>query len=147
MPCSKVIVAISFVNIFLAHANIGEGSPNIGGGYSNKTRGHSNKTRQNKAIFCTNQHVANTKFAPKCAFCPKNALFRQNLRFLLLPNRYTHAQGDILAHLDYGLWVQNHAWEGHDIWMTSHEIMESCFRKRVETAILTQYRTFSRRTG
>jgi hypothetical protein len=72
------------------------------------------KIRKNKPLFCTNQHVANTKFAPKCTFCHKNALFRQLLGYLLLPNLYIHPQGDILVHRDYGLWVQNPAWgESH----------------------------------
>jgi hypothetical protein len=31
--------------------------------------------REIKGLFCAYQHVANTKFAPKCAFCPQNALF------------------------------------------------------------------------
>jgi hypothetical protein len=31
--------------------------------------------REFKGLFCAYQHVANTKFAPKCAFCPKNDLF------------------------------------------------------------------------
>jgi hypothetical protein len=46
--------------------------------------------REIKGLFCAYQHVANTKFAPKCAFCLKNALFWPLLRFLLLPNRYMH---------------------------------------------------------
>jgi hypothetical protein len=44
MPCSKVIVAILFMNIFPAHANIGGVFLNIGGGYSNIGGGYSNKT-------------------------------------------------------------------------------------------------------
>jgi hypothetical protein len=35
MPCSKVIFAISFINIFAAHSNKTRGSPNIGGGSPN----------------------------------------------------------------------------------------------------------------
>jgi hypothetical protein len=31
--------------------------------------------REIKTLFCAYQHVANTKFAPKCTFCPKNAPF------------------------------------------------------------------------
>jgi hypothetical protein len=63
--------------------------------------------REIKGLFCTYQHVASTKFAPKCTFCPKNALFGQQIRFLLLPNRYTHPQEGGLVHLDYGPAVQN----------------------------------------
>jgi hypothetical protein len=55
------------------------------------------KVRKNKALFCTNQHVANTKFAPKCDFCLQNALFCQLLRYLLLPNLYTHGQRGIFV--------------------------------------------------
>jgi hypothetical protein len=31
--------------------------------------------REFKGLFCTYQHVANTKNAPKCTFCSKNDLF------------------------------------------------------------------------
>jgi hypothetical protein len=51
------------------------------------------KIRKNKPSFCTNQHVPNTKFALKCAFCLQNALFWQLLRYLLLPNLYTRRHG------------------------------------------------------
>jgi hypothetical protein len=52
--------------------------------------------REIKGLFCAYQHVANTKFARKCTFYPKNDLFWEHLRFLLLPNRYTRPQGGIL---------------------------------------------------
>jgi hypothetical protein len=68
--------------------------------------------REIKGLFCTNQHVANTKFARKCTFCPKNALFWKHLRFSLLPNLYMHPQRGILVHRDYGPSVQNSAWGG-----------------------------------
>jgi hypothetical protein len=42
--------------------------------------------REIKPSFCTYKHVANTKFAPKCTFCPKNDLFGPLLQILLLPN-------------------------------------------------------------
>ena len=48
------------------------------------------KIRENRPSFCAVQHVPNTKFAPKCAFCHKNALFWQLLGYLLLPNLYMH---------------------------------------------------------
>jgi hypothetical protein len=66
--------------------------------------------REIKGLFCTYQHVANTKFAPKCVFCPKNALFWRQIRFLLLPNRDPHPQGGILVPRDYGPADQNPAW-------------------------------------
>jgi hypothetical protein len=88
MPCSKVILAVLFVNIFAAHANIGgvflnigRGYSNIGGGYSNIGGGYSNKTSEFKTIFCTNWHA---KLKKPPFLVHKNPLFASLALFLLL---------------------------------------------------------------
>jgi hypothetical protein len=60
---------------FGSHSDIGRGYSNIGGVFSNIGGGYSNKTSDFWTIFCAYAHVANTKFAPKCTFCPKIDLF------------------------------------------------------------------------
>ena len=71
-------------------------SPNIGGVLPT-SEGVINAKQENlrefKPLFCKNQHVANTKIAPKCTFCPKNDLFWP---LFAIPS-YTHAIRPILG--------------------------------------------------
>ena len=67
--------AILFIGTFVTYSNIGRVYSNIGRVYFNIGGVYSNKTRQIKTLFCASQHVPNTKFAPKCVFCPIRRLY------------------------------------------------------------------------
>jgi len=93
LPCPKVIFAVSFIHIFPTYSGIGLFfSAKLG------------QKRQFCARNGTNWHAATRKVRQNTRFAHQNDLFLQLLRYLLLPNLYTHRQESIFVHfvhLDY----------------------------------------------
>ena len=91
MGCYALIEGDFFYFIYVYFPGVcqqNKGSHNIGGVLPTSEwviNAKQANLREIKPLFCTYQHVANTKIAPKCTFCPKNDLF--SLFRLICPQR------------------------------------------------------------